>query len=302
MPAVITELDVAASVDRHRYGYTRTVRIGERVVRARVRRDYYPHQSLAVAEVLAADLSWTHLLDEAPGNWWASTPAPAGDVYAVAELGAIAEGLINRAAEILAPPPADHPPVRMISDHAAAALARTRATGAPAPTHHPTAPDTPGPDAPRSGVAVQQRRMRARLARDLAATLGVHPAHVVATADPIRSHGGFPGLLLSVDDLDVDDLDHQPDDGGRARFRFVPEAGWDSIYCLLDACPSCGGEVPMAEVSVLADLGLYLEATRPSGGPHLTDPDDPGSLPVPPEEFFGDPGHRRDCPVGNTQH
>jgi hypothetical protein len=108
-----------------------------------------------------------------------------------------------------------------IIEHAAAALARARATGTPV-------------------LAVESahvRRVRAALARDVAAMLGVPPAHVVVTADPLRGYGsgGFPGHLIIV---------HDPDDPATI-YRFIPETGnsggGGGSYLLLGECPGCGG-------------------------------------------------------------
>ncbi|MGH3630603.1 MAG: hypothetical protein ACRDRL_24585 [Sciscionella sp.] len=59
---------------------------------------------MRVAEVLAADMTWTHLADEAPNNWVHDTPSPSPTVHAATELGALADRLVHRAADILSPP------------------------------------------------------------------------------------------------------------------------------------------------------------------------------------------------------
>lgn len=46
-------------------------------------------------------------------------------------------------------------------------------------------------------------------------------------------------------------------------------------------------EVPVAGISSLADLGLYLEYCCPAS----PDPDDENGQPEVPVEFFDDPGH-----------
>lgn len=95
------------------------------------------------------------------------------------------------------------------------------------------------------------RRLRARMARELAAILGVDPVTVTATADPDRSYGGYPGHLLTVIDNEV-------------TYRFVPTGGFsEDGFCLLGPCPGCGSEVPVAEINQLADLGHYLETGPP---------------------------------------
>jgi hypothetical protein len=105
MPATMIELDESAGATENRYHYTRVVQIAGRTVRTRIQRDYYVRQSFAVVEVLANDMTWTHLADDAPGNWHATTPTPNPTVHAATELSELADQLAHRAAEILAPPP-----------------------------------------------------------------------------------------------------------------------------------------------------------------------------------------------------
>jgi hypothetical protein len=125
MLATITALDDSGGVTQHRYHYTRTVRIAGHTVRARVVRDFYPQQSCAVAEVLADTMTtWTHLADDDPCNWFATTPSPRPTLHTAAELGAIAEQLLHRAAEILTPPTEPLPP--HVLDAVSALLATTR--------------------------------------------------------------------------------------------------------------------------------------------------------------------------------
>jgi hypothetical protein len=76
-----------------------------------VERDRHVHRSRAVAEVLTDQMTWTHLTDDAPGNWWHTTQTPQADVDAATVLGPLAQRLLNRAAEVLAPPP----PARILS-------------------------------------------------------------------------------------------------------------------------------------------------------------------------------------------
>lgn len=104
MTTTITARDHASGVDRHRYHHTRVVETCGCIVRVRVVRDSYSQQSCAVAEVLADNLTWTHLADDAASNWWHNTPPPSLAVHAETELGDIADRLVRRAAEILAPP------------------------------------------------------------------------------------------------------------------------------------------------------------------------------------------------------
>lgn len=96
------ELDECANADRHHYSYDRVVKIGERRVRACVRCDFYPQQSNATVEVLADDMTWTHLATEPTTAWFHDTPPPGTVVFDVrAELGGITDLLIGRATAIL---------------------------------------------------------------------------------------------------------------------------------------------------------------------------------------------------------
>lgn len=98
----VTELDEGASCERHRYSYSRIVRMGGHRVRARIERDFYAFQSCAVAEVLADNMTWTHLATDDPANWIdATTPPGQGPIHCATELGHLADTLINRAATIL---------------------------------------------------------------------------------------------------------------------------------------------------------------------------------------------------------
>jgi hypothetical protein len=106
MTATMTDRDEAAGANAHRYHHTRVVELAGRIVRARVERDHYLNQSLAVAEVLNDRMTWTCLASDAPGNWWHDTAAPGLDIHADAILGPLTERLLCRAAEILASPPA----------------------------------------------------------------------------------------------------------------------------------------------------------------------------------------------------
>lgn len=100
----IAALDENGGVTKHFYHYTRTARIAGRTVRASIRRDFYLEQSHAVAEILADTMTWTALASDAPCNWFHDTPSPHPTLYAAAELGVIADRLLDRAADILVPP------------------------------------------------------------------------------------------------------------------------------------------------------------------------------------------------------
>src|SRR5690348_7333614 len=100
----MTDRDEAAGATARRYHHTRVVEITGRTVRARVERDFYLDQSLAVAEVLNDQMTWTSLAADAPGNWWHDTPTPGLDARAVTILGPLTEKLLRRAAAILTSP------------------------------------------------------------------------------------------------------------------------------------------------------------------------------------------------------
>ena len=86
-----------------------------------------------------------------------------------------------------------------IRERAAAALVRAREAAIAVPATDPP----------------HRRRLRAALTRDIATLLAVPADHILVGDDPLRSHGGVPGQLITVDD---------PDDpyGG---LRFIPETG-----------------------------------------------------------------------------
>jgi hypothetical protein len=67
-------------------------------VRVRVRRDYYSHQSHAVAEVLNAELAWTELASAPAGQWHPTTPPRAAGE---SDLQEVVDGLLVRAQLIL---------------------------------------------------------------------------------------------------------------------------------------------------------------------------------------------------------
>jgi hypothetical protein len=157
-----------------------------------------------------------------------------------------------------------------IRERAAAALVRASQAGMP----------VPGTDPPH------RRRLRAALARDIATLLALPTTHLVVGDDPIRSYGGAPGQLITVQD---------PEDPG-VVLRFLPETGntgtGGGAYLLLDNCPACNtdphstGQVPMVAITGLADLGHYQHCLRLNLEP-----------PPVPVEFFDDPAHAPDCPL-----
>lgn len=125
MTTAITERDEAAEVTLNRYRYIRVVETGGRIVRARIERDFYHDQSLAVAEVLNDQMTWTCLVKDAPGNWWHATQTPRPHVDAAAVLGPLADRILHRAAEVLAPPPTPPTVSAHVLDAVSALLATT---------------------------------------------------------------------------------------------------------------------------------------------------------------------------------
>ena len=163
-----------------------------------------------------------------------------------------------------------------IRERAAAALVRARAAWIPVPATDPP----------------HRQRLRAALTRDIAALLALPAGHVVVGDDTIRTHGGVPGQLITVED---------PGDPA-VVLRFLPETGnigtGGGAYLLLDACPGCSGDphsgdVPVMAITGLADLGHYQHCLRL----HL----DPPPVPI---EFFDDPAHASACPrrAPTTEH
>jgi|SRR5947199_4511581 len=138
------------------------------------------------------------------------------------------------------------------------------------------------------------RRHRARVTERLIVMLGVPPSHVAVGGDPLHRFGTWPGAVAAVDD---------PDTGRRYRFLASP-GDHETALLLLDECPECAGDqVPVAEIATLADLGRYLAAMGQleTSDPSTDDtPEDIDAPPVPPE-YFGDPGHRADCPAATIR-
>ncbi|WP_232668310.1 hypothetical protein [Pseudonocardia sp. TRM90224] len=122
------------------------------------------------------------------------------------------------------------------------------------------------------GTDLYRRRVQAAIGRDVTAMLGVHPADVVVTTDPRRAYAGYAWHHIVV---------CNPDSPART-LRFIPDPVDLSLFHLLGECSACAGEVPVALIATLADLGRYLEQVA---GDH-----------VPPHpEFFGDAGHSLRC-------
>jgi len=115
------------------------------------------------------------------------------------------------------------------------------------------------------------------IARKIAERLSVPPDTVAVIDDPDRRYGisrPQPGELITITDPATSQV-----------LRFVPDfTAPDHRWLLIDECPDCGGVVPMARVTRLADVGDYL------------DPDNDTRFDHPPVEYHGDPAHRADCP------
>lgn len=107
---------------------------------------------------------------------------------------------------------------------------------------------------------------RARVTRTIAAALQVHVDSVIVTDDPQREYhtrdGTVPGDLITV-------TEHLT---GRL-WRFIPDNTTPGIaWLLLDPCPGCGAEIPIANV---AGLGDYLDrGTEPPFSPIVESHDD----------------------------
>lgn len=118
------------------------------------------------------------------------------------------------------------------------------------------------------------RGLRAQMARTLALILGLDPVTVIGAPDPTRTYlRGHPGHVFTVTDNDT-------------TYRFAPSIGAREVFCLLGPCLACGAEVPVAEITQLADLGQYI--TRE--GLHQIDLND----------HRWDPNHPPDCWHTNT--
>jgi len=117
------------------------------------------------------------------------------------------------------------------------------------------------PDLARLTPVTAEWRIRALHTRTLAAALGLDPASVVVSNDPLRRTGRYPAYLITI----YDDTTVPSPDGtgwllrpGRPVYRFIPEPGIEGSYLLLQHCPDCQQPVPGAAVASLADLGRLL--------------------------------------------
>jgi hypothetical protein len=108
------------------------------------------------------------------------------------------------------------------------------------------------------------------VARMLSVILGVDPVDITIRDDPDRDYGSWNGVLAVVVDP------------GHRSWRFIDIPGVEDVFLLLGSCPSCGGEVPVADIAELGDLGRHLVA--------------PAILATQPH-FIGDDNHKTDCPL-----
>ncbi|HEX9337735.1 MAG TPA: hypothetical protein VF892_17700 [Pseudonocardiaceae bacterium] len=120
-------------------------------------------------------------------------------------------------------------------------------------------------------------RLRAGHARTLAAILGVDPANVIVTRDPVRGNR-YPAYVITVYDHTADTT---ADDVGPV-WRFAPDIV-DGSYLILGACRACGREITTHVVASLVDLGRVLDG---SGIDALSAP-----------AAHRDPGHDTGCPL-----
>jgi hypothetical protein len=123
---------------------------------------------------------------------------------------------------------------------------------------------------------------RARIARDIAASLDIPLAAVTVTNDSKRTYGpgrGIPGDLITVTE-------------GTTVWQFVPDftAEPGDRWVLLGECPDCEEPgVPMIPVTTLADIGEWLDP----------DIDDRYDRVMAAGFFDSDPAHHPGCEYGN---
>ncbi|MEU5554270.1 hypothetical protein ABZ738_31315 [Micromonospora sp. NPDC047793] len=83
---------------RQGYDLTEIRRVDGKVLRVRIYRDFYPHQSHALVEVLTPAMTWTELTTEPASAWHSATPSRS---TSPAPLDHLAERLFQRADAIL---------------------------------------------------------------------------------------------------------------------------------------------------------------------------------------------------------
>ncbi|RPE38661.1 hypothetical protein EDD90_1581 [Streptomyces sp. Ag109_O5-1] len=123
----------------------------------------------------------------------------------------------------------------------------------------------------------------ARTAVRLAAALGLDLDQITTAPDPLRRRTtpGEPVLATAT----------CPDTSEKYVFLTRFPIYEDEPFELLGPCPECSGQVPLATIRHLADLGTHL--TRPPLTPE--DPEHPHTLP---DTFASDEGHASTCSYG----
>lgn len=124
----------------------------------------------------------------------------------------------------------------------------------------------------------------ARTAVRLAAALGIELGQITTIPDTLRRRS-LPGQSVIAEVTCADTGDTYTFLARNPRF--------DDPFELLGPCPECGGQVPLANIRHLADLGTYLTRAPLT----LQDIDRPDTFPY---TFPTDPGHTRRCRHGGT--
>lgn len=97
-------IDETAFTEAACYRLTQTHHLDGYTVRVRVHRDFYLHQSWAIAEVLTPALTWTELVTAPPADWHPGTHTPRITAHAAAArdtLQPTADHLTERAQRLL---------------------------------------------------------------------------------------------------------------------------------------------------------------------------------------------------------
>jgi len=132
------------------------------------------------------------------------------------------------------------------------------------------------PEAAHRPPDYRRAARRRDVAYPFACNFGIDPSEVIVTDDPHRTYGEWRGFLITVTDAEY-------------PLRFMPIPGYE-VFLALGPCPDCGGEVPLAETSDLAALGLHLDTEGDAETPPRHRP----------PEFFHDPGHTAECRAATT--
>lgn len=132
-------LDETAFTEASCYRLTQTHDLDGHVVRVRVHRDFYLHQSWAVADVLTPALTWTELATAPAQDWHPDTHTPRITAHAAAArdtLQPIASDLTGHAQRLLRTVPAPAPArPGSVCAPPSAAPGTTTATAPCAPAH-----------------------------------------------------------------------------------------------------------------------------------------------------------------------